>query len=279
MQELSEQGARLELPTFNARALREGRPWRWAVLAPGQIAADFTRTLHGNSSHRVVAVGSRSPDRARAFASKFGIDRSYGSYDAAVADSAVDAVYVAAPNRFHAELALLAIDAGKPVLVEKPFGINAAETARVAQAGEQAGVFVMEAMWTRYLPQFRVLSEILQRHDLGDVHLATANVGWKVPQDDPENKIFSPELGGGVGLDMSVYGVWFTRFVFGQPTAVQAASHPGASMTSSWPPWRSVHGGMRRSPRPCWLPTPGTHRFAVRRAASNSLTTSCFLPG
>ena len=140
MQELSEQGARLELPTFNARALREGRSWRWAVLAPGQIAADFTRTLHGNSSHRVVAVGSRSPDRARAFASKFGIDRSYGSYDAAVADSAVDAVYVAAPNRFHAELALLAIDAGKPVLVEKPFGINAAETARVAQAGEQAGV-------------------------------------------------------------------------------------------------------------------------------------------
>jgi len=105
VQELTEQGARLELPTFNARALREGRPWRWAVLAPGDIAADFTRTLHGNSSHRVVAGGSRSPDRARAFASKFGVDRSYGSYRAAVADSAVDAVYVAAPNRFHAELA------------------------------------------------------------------------------------------------------------------------------------------------------------------------------
>jgi len=108
------------------------------------------------------------------------------------------------------------------VLVEKPFGVDAAETARVAQAGEQAGVFVMEAMWTRYLPQFRVLSEILEHHELGDVHLATANVGWKVPQDDTENKIFSPELAGGVGLDMSVYGLWFTRFVFGQPTAVQA---------------------------------------------------------
>jgi predicted dehydrogenase len=222
VQALTGQGGELELPTFNVRTLRGGRSWQWAVLAPGEIAADFTRTLHENSSHRVVAVGSRSPDRARAFASKFGVDRSYGSYDAAVADSAVDAVYVAAPNRFHAEVALLAIDAGKPVLVEKPFGVDAAETARVAHAGEQAGVFVMEAMWTRYLPQFRVLSEILEHHELGDVHLATANVGWKVPQDDTENKIFSPELAGGVGLDMSVYGLWFTRFVFGQPTAVQA---------------------------------------------------------
>ena len=212
----------MELPAFNARALREGRPLRWAVLAPGEIAADFTRTLHANSSHRVVAVGSRSPERARAFAARFGVDRSYGSYEAAVADGAVEAVYVAAPNRFHAELALLAIDAGKPALVEKPFAVDAAEAARVADAAEKAGVFVMEAMWTRYLPQFLVLSELLQRHELGDVHLATANVGWRIPPDDTENKLFSPELAGGVGLDMSVYALWFTRFVFGQPTAVQA---------------------------------------------------------
>jgi len=213
----------VELPTFNARTLREGRSWRWAVLAPGQIAADFTRTLHENSSHRVVAVGSRSADRAGAFASNFGVDRSFGSYDAAVADSAVDAVYVAAPNHLHAELALLAIDAGKPVLVEKPFGVDATQTAQVARAGEQASVFVMEAMWTRYLPQFQVLSQILEHGELGDVHLATANVGWRMPPDDTEHKIFSPELGGGVGLDMGVYGLWFTRFVFGQPTAVHAA--------------------------------------------------------
>jgi predicted dehydrogenase len=212
----------MELPSFDARALREGRPLRWAVLAPGEIAADFTRTLHENSSHRVVAVGSRSPERAAAFAARFGVDRSYGSYEAAVADGAVDAVYVAAPNRFHAELALLAIDAGKPALVEKPFAVDAAEAARVADAAEKAGVFVMEAMWTRYLPQFLVLSKILQDHELGDVHLATANVGWRIPPEDTENKLFSPELAGGVGLDMSVYAVWFTQFVFGQPTAVQA---------------------------------------------------------
>lgn len=212
----------MEFPTFSARALREGRPRRWAVLAPGEIAADFTCTLHENSSHRVVAVGSRSSDRAEAFASRFGVVRSYGSYGAAVADGAVDAVYVAAPNRFHAELALLAIDAGKPVLVEKPFAASAAETAQVAHAAEAAGVFVMEAMWTRYLPQFQVLAGILKNHELGDVHLATANVGWRVPPDDAENKLFSPDLAGGVGLDMSVYALWFTRFVFGQPTAVQA---------------------------------------------------------
>lgn len=212
----------MELPTFDARCLREGRSLRWAVLAPGEIAADFTRTLHANSSHRVVAVGSRSPERAWAFASRFGVERSYGSYDAAVADGGVDAVYVAAPNRFHAELALLAIDAGKPVLVEKPFATGAAEAARVADAAEKAGVFIMEAMWTRYLPQFLVLSSILERHELGDVHLATANVGWRIPPFDTGNKLFSPELGGGVGLDMSVYALWFTRFVFGRPTAVQA---------------------------------------------------------
>jgi predicted dehydrogenase len=212
----------LELPKFDARILREGRPLRWAVLAPGGIAADFTATLHRNSPHRVVAAGSRSAERAQVFASRFGIDRSYGSYEAAVADSAVEAVYVAAPNRFHAELALLAIGAGKPVLVEKPFAVDAAEVARVADAAEKAGVFVMEAMWTRYLPQFRVLSDILERGELGDVHLATANVGWRIPPEDTDNKLFAPDLGGGVGLDMSVYALWFTRFVFGQPTAVQA---------------------------------------------------------
>ena len=212
----------MELPTFSPRTLRESRPLRWAVLAPGEIAADFTRTLHENSSHRVVAVGSRSPERAGAFASRFGVERSYGSYEAAVADRGADAVYVAAPNRFHAELALLAIDAGKPVLVEKPFATSAAEAVRVADAAEKAGVFIMEAMWTRYLPQFQVLSEILDRRELGDVHLATANVGWRIPPFDTGNKLFSPELGGGVGLDMSVYALWFTQFVFGQPTAVTA---------------------------------------------------------
>lgn len=212
----------MELPTFDARTLREGRPLRWAVLAPGEIAADFTSTLHRNSSHRVVAAGSRSAERAQVFASRFGIDRSYGSYAEAVADSAVEAVYVAAPNRFHAELALLAIGAGKPVLVEKPFAVDAAEAASVADAAEKASVFVMEAMWTRYLPQFRVLADILGRGKLGDVHLATANVGWRISPDDTENKLFRPELGGGVGLDMSVYALWFARFVFGQPTTVRA---------------------------------------------------------
>ena len=140
------------LPESTAPPLRGGPTLRWGVLAPGGIATDWVAALHANTDQRVVAVASRSAERAAEFARAHGIERSYGGYEQLVADPDVDIVYIAAPNVFHQPLALLAISAGKHVLIEKPLGVDAADAQVIVDAARVAGVFAMEAMWTRFLP-------------------------------------------------------------------------------------------------------------------------------
>ena len=209
------------LPEPGVTPLRGGPALRWGVLAPGDIARDFTATMHANTDQRVVAAGSRSAERAAAFAERHGLERSYGSYAQLVADDGVDVVYVAAPHTEHLPLALLAIEAGKHVLVEKPLATSAVEGERIAAAARAAGVFAGEAMWTRYLPHSAVLRQVIDRGDLGDVRLATADVGWALG-DDPPPRMTDPALAGGTVLDAGVYGFWFAHFAIGAPSAVHA---------------------------------------------------------
>ena len=135
---------------------------RWGILAHGRIATAFTASLLKYTSQKVVACGSRSVERARHFAERFGIKRAYGSYEELVADPEVDAVYVASVHSRHAEHALLAISAGKHVLVEKAFTQTAAQAEEVAAAARASGVTVMEAMWTRFLPHIDVVRQVLE---------------------------------------------------------------------------------------------------------------------
>jgi len=208
------------LPTPDVTPLRGGPVLRWGVLAPGEIAGDFVRTVHANTDQRFVAVGSRSAERAAGFAATHGIPRS-GSYEAVLEDAAVDVVYIAAPHSEHRSLALLAIAAGKHVLVEKPIALNATEAQEIADAARAAGVFAMEAMWSRYLPQADVIAQLLDRGDLGDVRLVTAVLGWQWPF-DPTSRGYDPALGGGAMLDAGVYSHWFAQFVLGAPAGIAA---------------------------------------------------------
>lgn len=191
-------------------------PLRWGVIAPGRIAAGFTEALHAHTRHRVVAVGSRSAERAQAFARRFGIDRAHPSYRALVNDPEVDAVYVASPHSEHHAQALLAIAAGKPVLVEKAFTRNAAEAREVVQAAADAGLLVMEAMWTRFLPQTDVLGQLLADGVLGEVTTVLADHGQYFDP-DPADRLFAPELAGGALLDLGVYPLSLASFVLGVP--------------------------------------------------------------
>lgn len=191
-------------------------PLRWGVIAPGRIAAGFTQALHGHTRQRVVAVGSRSVERAEAFARRFGIDRAHGSYRALVDDPQVDAVYVASPHSEHHAQALLAIAAGKPVLVEKAFTRNAREAREVVDAAAAAGVLVMEAMWTRFLPQTDVLGQLLADGALGEVTTVLADHGQYFDP-DPADRLFAPELAGGALLDLGVYPLSLASFVLGIP--------------------------------------------------------------
>ncbi len=208
-------------PASTATPLRGGPTLRWGVLAPGRIAADFVATLHSNSDQRMHAVASRSLERATAFGARFGIDRVYDSYEQLVADTGIDVVYVAAPHSEHRALALLAIAAGKHVLVEKPIGLTAVEAREIADAARAAGVFAMEAMWARFLPQTTVIAALLTEGMLGEIGLVAADYG-SIFDFDPTGRAFDRALGGGALLDLGVYPIWFAHFVLGRPSRVVA---------------------------------------------------------
>lgn len=207
------------LPEVDIQPLRGGPVLRWGVLAPGQIAGDWVGAVHENTDQRVVAVASRSLSRAEAFAATHGIDRAYGSYEQLVSDPEVDIVYIAAPHSEHLALALLAIGAGKSVLVEKPIATTPDDARLIRDAARAAGVFAMEALWSQYLPQTSVVARLLADGALGEINYVNASFGF-APPFDAEHRLFNPALAGGALLDLGVYPGWFAHFVLGAPKSV-----------------------------------------------------------
>jgi predicted dehydrogenase len=197
----------------------------WGVLATGGIARTMTRELllHG---HRVAAVGSRTTDKARAFAADFGIPGAHGSYEALVEDPRVDVVYVATPHNLHAPNALAAIEAGKHVLVEKPFTVNAQEARSVAAAARSRGVVALEAMWTRFLPHMAYVRSVVDGVDLGAVRSVHADHAQKLPS-DPAHRLNDPVRAGGALLDLGVYPLSFAHDLLGAPVEILARSTMG----------------------------------------------------
>lgn len=193
---------------------------RWGVIGTG-IAGDWTKAVHRYSSQRVVAATARHRESAEKFAAAHGVETVYDSVEALVGAPGVDVVYVATPHPLHKEHALAAIAAGKPVLIEKPIAMSADEAREITAAGRAAGVLVMEAMWTRYLPQSDILRQVLADGLLGDVHLVTADFGFVMPM-MPEHRLWNPELGGGALLDAGVYPISFASSVMGAPASVHA---------------------------------------------------------
>ena len=188
---------------------------RWGILATGGIARLFARDLidHG---HAVGAVASRDAAKALAFAEEFDIARSHGSYEALAADPDIDAIYVATPHPMHAANAKLALNAGKHVLVEKAFTLNAAEAREVVDLAEAKGLVVLEAMWTRFLPHMVRIREILASGALGEIRSMSADHTQALPS-DPEHRLNAMALGGGSLLDLGIYPISFIHDVLGAP--------------------------------------------------------------
>ena len=194
----------------------DDRPVRWGILATGGIAHAFAQDLALQPGCEVVAVGSRSRASADAFGDEFGVPHRHASYQDLVNDPDVDVVYVATPHPGHHSAALLAIDAGKAVLVEKPFAMDAAQAREMIDAARERGTFLMEAMWTRFLPHISRVREILAAGTLGDLVYLTAEHGqWFAA--DPRFRLFAPDLGGGALLDLGIYPVSFASLVLGSP--------------------------------------------------------------
>jgi predicted dehydrogenase len=200
-------------------------PLGWGLIGTGAIAQIFASDLALTDSGLVAAVGSRHMDSADRFADRFEIPNRHASYEALVADPDVDVVYVATPHPMHHAGALLALRAGKPVLVEKPFTMTAAEAQELVATARAEGLFLMEAMWTRFLPHIAQVRRLLAEGALGDIVMVTADHGQWFPQ-DPHSRLFAPELGGGALLDLGVYPVSFASMVLGKPDRIVTLIDP-----------------------------------------------------
>ncbi|GAB3076695.1 Gfo/Idh/MocA family protein [Pedococcus soli] len=211
----------LRLPTPRVPDPRSAPVLRWGVIAPGGIARTFGRALRARTGQELRAVASRSLDRAEEYQREFGVEVAYGSYEELVADPHVDAVYVASPHSEHLAHAQLALEAGKPVLVEKAFTRTGAEARAVFDTAERAGLFAMEAMWTRFLPHMDVVRQVLEQGLLGEVQLVAADHGQKLYPDGPQ-RLSDPALAGGALLDLCVYPISFASMVLGEFDSLSA---------------------------------------------------------
>jgi predicted dehydrogenase len=200
-------------------------PVRWGILGTGGIASTFVTDLRLCDSGLATAVGSRSQASADRFGDEFAIANRHASYESLVADPDVDVVYVATPHPRHHDNAILALQAGKHVLIEKPFTMNAAEARGIVRVARENRRFAMEAMWTRFLPHVAVIRDWLARGVLGEIITVTADHGqWFA--EDPGFRLFDPELGGGALLDLGIYPVSFASMVLGRPDRIVSMSDP-----------------------------------------------------
>jgi dihydrodiol dehydrogenase / D-xylose 1-dehydrogenase (NADP) len=198
----------------------------WGILGTGKIAARFAADLQHAPGAVLAAVGSRSTETAEAFGRRLHIPHRHASYAALVNDPDVDVVYIATPHSLHLENARLALEAGKAVLCEKPFTLSAHQADELIALARQRGLFLMEAMWTRFLPAIVHLRQMLADGILGDVRLLAADFGVQFAF-NPASRLFAPELGGGALLDLGVYPVSMASMVFGPPASIASLATLG----------------------------------------------------
>jgi predicted dehydrogenase len=194
---------------------------RWGIIATGWVSDKFAQALKLVPDAEIAAVGSRSPAGAEAFGDKHGIPRRHASYEALVADPEVDVVYVGTPHNLHHENTLMALGAGKHVLCEKPLAVNAGQAEEMVAAARRQGLFLMEAMWTRFVPVWADIKARLDAGEFGEIVSLQANFGIEKPF-DPESRLYNPDLAGGALLDLGVYPISLASWLLGQPKTVSS---------------------------------------------------------
>jgi predicted dehydrogenase len=199
---------------------------RWGIAGPGGIAAGFATGMQLVEGGSITAVASRSAERANIFADRFSIPTRHASYGALAADPDVDVVYVATPHSRHEADTTMFLEAGKHVLCEKPFALNARQATRMVEVARARNLFLMEAMWSRFLPTYRTLVELLDEGRIGQPLMVEADFGFRMPV-MPTHRLFDPALGGGALLDLGIYPVQLCALVLGHPDRVVADGHIG----------------------------------------------------
>jgi predicted dehydrogenase len=208
-----------------------GKKYNWGILGPGRIAHKFAAGLKvlPNAVLYAVASGS-SQERAEAFREKHGFEKSFDSYEAMLADPNLDVVYIATTNNLHFEHTMMCLESGKAVLCEKPFATNLSQVEQMVDKAREKKVFLMEALWSRFIPSMIQLKEQAEHGTIKQALLLQCNFGFISPF-DPFNRIYDPELGGGSIPDIGIYPIFTAMYLFGKPESIQVISVPAPTGT------------------------------------------------
>jgi predicted dehydrogenase len=201
---------------------------RWGILGCGRIARKFASDLRLVNDAELVAVASRDKNTADSFAKEFPCKYILGSYDELVKNEEVDVVYVATPHSHHYEHTLLCLQHKKAVLCEKAFAINSRQANEMIAMAREKKIFLMEALWTKFLPHYNKLLDLIQQKTLGDIKSMLVNFGFKPPI-PPSQRLFDPLLGGGTLLDIGIYNVFIALSVLGKPDSIEATMTPAVT--------------------------------------------------
>ena len=201
---------------------------KWGILGTGVMAQNFAKALAIIPDADLVAVGSRNHNTAKDFAKKYNVSKAYGAYEDLAEDNNVDAIYISTPNIYHKDNSLLCLQSQKHVLCEKPFTINAYEAEEVIRCAKKNKLFLMEGMWTRFLPAIVRVRNLLSNGVIGEVRMLFADFGFQ-GNCNPEGRLLNPELGGGSLLDVGVYALSFSSMVFGAPDRVHGIANFGTT--------------------------------------------------
>lgn len=194
---------------------------RWGILGTGKIAKAFATALQDTPGAKLAAVASRSVDSATKFGIEYNAERFHGSYQAMADDPEVDVIYIGTPHPMHHENALMCLNGGKAVLVEKSFTMNRRQAEDIIALAREKKLFVMEAMWTRFMPAVVEAKRIVDSGEIGKPAQVTADFGF-TSDAGPEHRLFNPELGGGALLDLGIYPLSMSSFFLGTVTGVKA---------------------------------------------------------
>jgi len=205
-----------------------GSKIRWGILGCGRIARKFAADLRLVADAELTAIASRNKETLELFAKDFPCKHLHNSYESLVVNNEVDVIYVATPHSHHYEHTILCLNHDKAVLCEKAFAINSRQAMEMIKTAKERKVFLMEALWTKFLPHYKKLQELLQQKALGDIKSVLVNFGFKTSDQSPR-RLFDPLLGGGTLLDIGIYNVFMAISVLGKPDAIEATMAPSST--------------------------------------------------
>lgn len=196
---------------------------KWGILGLGKIAQKFASDLRLSEASTLYAVASRSKEKAIDFGNRFGAELKYDSYHALIKDSNVQVIYIATPHAFHFEWAKLCLENGKHVLCEKPLGMNESEVKGLMQIAKKNKLFLMEGLWTRFIPSFEKVLELITENTIGEIQWIKADFGFKAKK-DLSGRLFNKKLGGGALLDIGIYPIYLSTMLLGIPKQIKSSA-------------------------------------------------------